>query len=192
MGRTHVRWGAVPAAVMIVGLATCVGVLVVNVSRRPMDLGRLIQPNKRSRTHLSHVPQPRPGLHTAGYPAPPLPHPTPASAACLTPGKQGMQLDITHLPPITHAPAAALAFMPVPRAPLGPDYFRYWVDYQALSSPDSAALSERALTALGGRCMGGPAKCDPITAQVRGGRWQRLCPIAGRTGGAAAQGGGGW
>lgn len=44
--------------------------------------------------------------------------------------------------------------------------FRYWVDFQALSSPESAALAERALTALGGRRTGGPPKLDPLTAQV--------------------------
>lgn len=30
-------------------------------------------------------------------------------------------------------------------------YFRYWIDYQVLSSPESAVLLERALMAVGGR-----------------------------------------
>lgn len=53
----------------------------------------------------------------------------------------------------------------IPRSPASPWRFRFWIDYQALSSPDSAALSEHALIQLGGECTGGPPKLDPITAQ---------------------------
>ncbi|KIY98981.1 hypothetical protein MNEG_8982 [Monoraphidium neglectum] len=60
--------------------------------------------------------------------------------------------------------AAALAAV-VPRGLPDPARFRYWVDYQALSSLESAALAERALQALGGVRTGGPPKLDPISAQ---------------------------
>jgi hypothetical protein len=55
----------------------------------------------------------------------------------------------------------------VPRGLAAPARFRYWVDYQALSSPESAALAERALQALGGVRTGGPPKLDPVSAQVQ-------------------------
>jgi hypothetical protein len=42
--------------------------------------------------------------------------------------------------------------------------FRYWIDYQAFSSPESAALPEQALIALGGVKTGGPPKLNPVTA----------------------------
>lgn len=45
-----------------------------------------------------------------------------------------------------------------------PHRFRFWIDYQAFSSPESAALPEAALVALGGVKTGGPPKLDPITA----------------------------
>jgi hypothetical protein len=45
-----------------------------------------------------------------------------------------------------------------------PASFRYWIDYQAFSSPESAALPEAALIALGGVKTGGPPKLDPLTA----------------------------
>jgi hypothetical protein len=59
----------------------------------------------------------------------------------------------THSRP--HHAAAALAAV-VPRGLPDPARFRYWVDYQALSSPESAALAERALQALGGVRTGAP------------------------------------
>ncbi len=55
----------------------------------------------------------------------------------------------------------------MPRGLAAPARFRYWVDYQALSSPESAALAERALQALGGVRTGGPPKLDPVSAQVQ-------------------------
>ncbi|WIA39416.1 hypothetical protein OEZ86_005519 [Tetradesmus obliquus] len=57
--------------------------------------------------------------------------------------------------------AAAAA---VPWPPSHPARFRYWIDYQAFSSPESAALPEAALVALGGVKTGGPPKLDPVTA----------------------------
>ncbi|KAI8462616.1 MAG: tubulin-tyrosine ligase family-domain-containing protein [Monoraphidium minutum] len=62
------------------------------------------------------------------------------------------------------APALALAAV-VPRPLPDPARFRYWVDYQALASPESAALAERALQMLGGVRTGGPPKLDPVSAQ---------------------------
>lgn len=53
----------------------------------------------------------------------------------------------------------------VPRPLSDPAHFRYWVDYQALSSPESAVLAERALQLLGGVRTGGPPKLDPVSAQ---------------------------
>lgn len=41
--------------------------------------------------------------------------------------------------------------------------FRFWIDFQALSSPLSAALIERALVEAGGVRTGGPPKADPAT-----------------------------
>eukprot|EP00878_Enallax_costatus_P021301 GHUV01022547.1.p1 GENE.GHUV01022547.1~~GHUV01022547.1.p1 ORF type:complete len:513 (+),score=138.38 GHUV01022547.1:1-1539(+) len=58
---------------------------------------------------------------------------------------------------------AAAAFS-VPRPLDTAPTFRYWIDYQAFSSPESAALPEAALMALGGVKTGGPPKLDPITA----------------------------
>jgi hypothetical protein len=63
-------------------------------------------------------------------------------------------------------PAASLALARIPKPFPSQPFFRYWVDFQALSSPESAALAERALQALGGRRTGGPTKLDPITSQV--------------------------
>ncbi|GLC40170.1 hypothetical protein PLESTM_001009700 [Pleodorina starrii] len=45
--------------------------------------------------------------------------------------------------------------------------FRFWIDYQALSSPSSAELLERALVAAGGVRTGGPPKTDPATGAKR-------------------------
>ncbi len=42
--------------------------------------------------------------------------------------------------------------------------FRFWIDYQVLSSPASAALLEKALVAVGGVKTGGPAKLDAVTS----------------------------
>eukprot|EP00775_Hariotina_reticulata_P004710 gene4710-4960_t len=50
--------------------------------------------------------------------------------------------------------------------PISESYsFRYWIDYQAFSSPESAALPEQALIALGGVKTGGPPKINPVTAE---------------------------
>jgi hypothetical protein len=57
---------------------------------------------------------------------------------------------------------AAAAAVPWPLS--HPAIFRYWIDYQAFSSPESAALPEAALVALGGVKTGGPPKLDPVTA----------------------------
>jgi hypothetical protein len=57
---------------------------------------------------------------------------------------------------------AAAAAVPWPLS--HPASFRYWIDYQAFSSPESAALPEAALVALGGVKTGGPPKLDPVTA----------------------------
>jgi hypothetical protein len=51
-------------------------------------------------------------------------------------------------PPLRGAALALAAFVPRPLPE--PAHFRYWVDFQALSSPESAALAERALQMLGG------------------------------------------
>lgn len=60
---------------------------------------------------------------------------------------------------------ALLALAAAPPLPLpDPRRFRYWVDFQALSSPESMALAERALQALGGVRTGGPPKPDPAAA----------------------------
>jgi hypothetical protein len=65
--------------------------------------------------------------------------------------------------------AAAAA---VPRPLSSMPRFRFWIDYQAFSSPESAALPEAALLALGGVKTGGPPKLDPVTGAgwCRGGR----------------------
>jgi hypothetical protein len=52
----------------------------------------------------------------------------------------------------------------VPRPLGGAPRFRFWIDYQAFSSPESAALPEAALLSLGGIKTGGPPKLDPLTA----------------------------
>jgi hypothetical protein len=61
--------------------------------------------------------------------------------------------------------AVALLGLGVPKHIPGPYRFRFWVDYQALAHPESAALLEQALQALGGERTGGPPKLDPFTAQ---------------------------
>ncbi|KAG1665105.1 hypothetical protein FOA52_007796 [Chlamydomonas sp. UWO 241] len=61
---------------------------------------------------------------------------------------------------MTVAAGPPRALLPDP----GKERFRYWIDYQVLSSPKSAALLERALVAAGGRRSGGPPKLDPVTA----------------------------
>ncbi|GLI65804.1 hypothetical protein VaNZ11_009427 [Volvox africanus] len=45
--------------------------------------------------------------------------------------------------------------------------FRFWIDYQALSSAGSADLLEQALRAAGGVKAGGPPKTDPATGAKR-------------------------
>jgi len=54
-----------------------------------------------------------------------------------------------------------------PAAGRGKQTFRFWIDYQVLSSPLSTRLLERALKAVGGVCTGGPPKLDPITSAVQ-------------------------
>jgi len=61
-------------------------------------------------------------------------------------------------------PAGVVAAGAVSRPLSNPHRFRFWIDYQAFSSPESAALPEAALVALGGVKTGGPPKLDPITA----------------------------
>ncbi|KAF8064478.1 Ttll6a [Scenedesmus sp. PABB004] len=61
---------------------------------------------------------------------------------------------------------AVAAAVPRPLAPLARG-FRFWIDFQAFSSPESAALPEAALAALGGVRTGGPPKLDPVTAAVQ-------------------------
>lgn len=63
-----------------------------------------------------------------------------------------------------HHAAAALPAAAIARPLPPPGAFRYWVDYQAFSSPESALLPEAALMALGGVRTGGPPKLDPMTA----------------------------
>jgi hypothetical protein len=46
----------------------------------------------------------------------------------------------------------------VARPLISPARFRFWIDYQAFSSPESAALPEEALTALGGVKTGEPGQ----------------------------------
>lgn len=45
--------------------------------------------------------------------------------------------------------------------------FRYWIDFQVLSSPESTTLLERALQLVGGVRTGGPPKLHPATAKVQ-------------------------
>lgn len=67
----------------------------------------------------------------------------------------------------------------MPRPLPGPARFRYWVDYQALSSPESAALAERALQLLGGIRTGArrPPRAPPGPPLGR-----RLPPLRAATG----------
>ncbi len=37
-------------------------------------------------------------------------------------------------------------------------FFRFWIDFQVLSSPESTTLLQRALRLVGGVCTGGPPK----------------------------------
>lgn len=46
----------------------------------------------------------------------------------------------------------------IPMAPRSATPFRFWIDFQILSDPRSAALAEKALIALGGELTGGPRK----------------------------------
>ncbi|GAX73724.1 hypothetical protein CEUSTIGMA_g1177.t1 [Chlamydomonas eustigma] len=71
-----------------------------------------------------------------------------------------------HLLPLCPVPLLTLCRVPSARAS-GVDVpfkFRFWIDYQVLSSPASAELIERALLLAGGRKTGGPPKLDAVTA----------------------------
>lgn len=70
--------------------------------------------------------------------------------------------------------AAAAAAVPWPLS--SPHSFRYWIDYQAFSSPESAALPEAALIALGGVKTGQELICGMATAQ-----YDQAAPSTART-----------
>lgn len=63
---------------------------------------------------------------------------------------------------------AGLPLAPGPRSAIAPSEgaFRFWIDFQVLSSPASAALAEKALLLLGGVRTGGPPKLDGPAAAV--------------------------
>ncbi|KAF5835207.1 tubulin-tyrosine ligase family-domain-containing protein [Dunaliella salina] len=76
------------------------------------------------------------------------------------------------LPPIFTLPALALDPGPLPgpvESYVEPDRptFRYWIDFQVLNSPSSAALLERAFRMVGGVCTGGPAKMHKSAAALQ-------------------------
>lgn len=66
----------------------------------------------------------------------------------------------------TATASSGLLPLPGPSHTIAPSHskFRFWIDYQVLSSPASAALAEKALLMLGGVKTGGPPKLDPLTA----------------------------
>ena len=55
-----------------------------------------------------------------------------------------------------------------PQLSLAPSkkHFRFWIDFQVLSSPKSAELIEQVLIECGGIKTGGPPKLNPVTSAV--------------------------
>jgi hypothetical protein len=64
-----------------------------------------------------------------------------------------------------HVSTAGLLSMAAPVSLPQSAKFRFWIDHQCLSSPESAILIEQALDQLGGEKTGGTPKIDPVTGQ---------------------------